>query len=227
MDGWETWVRGAVLSTVSDADRTKVEQLLDLLVLRSDKYNSSPLHLAVLMRRLEACQALLAAGADPNLGSDRKSPLHLASEMGQDDAAQMLLEAGADTDRLDRSLRTPLVRACEAGHGTVARKLLAAGANATAREPNIGSTCLQIAADKGHVRVVEALLEHGALHNLSLHTATDRYNQSPLWVAAGNGRTEVVDALLHGGADANQEAERGSTPLHSAALGGHAAAVKP
>ncbi|KAJ1481039.1 ankyrin repeat-containing domain protein, partial [Baffinella frigidus] len=196
-------------------------------VLRSDKFHSTPLHLSVLTRNLQVCEALLTAGADPNHGSKRKSPLHLASEMGQDDAVQMLLDAGADTEVLDRSDRTPLVRACDAGHGTVARKLLAAGANATEREPNIGSTCLQIAADKGHVMVVEALLEHGALHNLSLHTATDNSNQSPLWVAAGNGRTEVVDALLRGGADANQEADRGSTPLHSAARGGHEAAVKP
>ncbi|KAJ1495325.1 ankyrin repeat-containing domain protein [Baffinella frigidus] len=155
----EAAARRAILSVVPDADRDKVHQLLELFVLRNDKYNSSPLLLALSMRRLEVCRALLTAGADPNIGSRKQSPLHLAAERGQDDALQMLIDAGVDKEKADSHGCTPLMRACDMGHATVARTLLTAGAIARAREHTLQSTPLLLAATKGHIW---ALMEAGA-----------------------------------------------------------------
>ena len=192
----EVAVRRAILSVVPAADRNKVEQLLEFFILRSDKYDSSPLLLALSMGRLEVCRALLAEGADPNRGSRKQSPLHLAAERGQDDVVQMLLDqtfhAGADTEKTDSHGCTPLMRACDMNHEAVARTLLAAGANARARERTLRSTPLLLAATKGHVGVVEALLEHDA----SLTNDTDRYHQSPIYVASGEGHVAVVRAFI-------------------------------
>ena len=233
--------RRAILSVVPAADRHTVEQLLSLFVLRTDKYDSSPLHLAVSDieafgdTRLEVCQALLTAGADPNDGSRKQSPLHLATERGDDEAVRMLIDAGldppADQEKTDTHRCTPLLRACDTGHETVARTLIDAGANTDARECTLQSTPIHVAATKGHVGVVLALLQHGVLHNISLHNATDRHGQSPLYVAAGNDvfleeHEAVVRALIDVGADANQRTHAGSTPLHGAAYYGHASVVK-
>ena len=220
MDGSnETVARRAVLAALGpNADRHTVEQLLDLFVLRSNK--DSPLHLALSMRKLEACRALLAEGADPNVLSHGKSPVYVAAETGQDDALRMLFEAGADKE--PHHLAKPLFRACEMAHANVARTLLAEGATANARLRAPHSTLLLLAATSGHAGVVEALLEHGALH-----ATTDRWTQFPMYVAAGEGHVAVLRALIDADADVNQQTNALSTPLHSAAFGGHAPAVNP
>ena len=95
MDGsHKTMARRAVLTALGpNADCHTVEQLLDLFVLRGNK--DSPLHLALLMRKLEAWRKLLAEGAHPNILSQGKSPMYVAAETGQDDALRMLFDAGA------------------------------------------------------------------------------------------------------------------------------------
>jgi len=199
MDGSnETVARRAVLAALGpDADRHTVEQLLDLFVLRSNK--ASPLHLALSMRKLEACRALLVEGADPNILSQGKSPSYVAAETGQDDALRMLFAAGADKE--PHHLAKPLFRACEMAHDNVARTLLAEGAAANARDKRAPhSTLLLLAATSGHVGVVEALLEHGAPH-----ATTDDWDQFPMYVAAGMGHVVVLRALIDAGADVNQQ----------------------
>ncbi len=60
-----------------------------------------------------------------------------------------------------------------------------------------GATALALAADKGHAKVVKALLDHGAAVG-----ATDSfYNSTAIAWAAYNGQVEVVSLLLAAGAD--------------------------
>ena len=57
-------------------------------------------------------------------------------------------------------------------------------------------------------------------------TCNDRYGQTALHVAAAEGRVDFLRQLLKHGADPHAtNSERGHTPLHEAARGGHAAAV--
>ena len=67
-----------------------------------------------------------------------------------------------------------------------------------------------MAAQKGHVDVVTALLEHNADPNKAM---TDD-GATPLAVAAQKGHVDVVTVLLQHNADANKTAIDGATPLH-------------
>jgi RNA polymerase sigma factor (sigma-70 family) len=69
----------------------------------------TPLHLATLMRRLEAAERLLAAGADANAitGKSGQTALHLARQRGASDLADLLLARGASPDIRDGGGRTP------------------------------------------------------------------------------------------------------------------------
>ena len=80
----------------------------------------TPLHDAVLDQDIEVVEALLDAGADPNVrgGPLGVTPLHAAAENGNLELVGMLLAAGADPEaRL--SVETPLDFAERHGHSAV------------------------------------------------------------------------------------------------------------
>ena len=189
----ETSARRVLLSAVPDADRARVEQLLnELFVVRSDDVGSSPLHIAVFRKKTVTCRALLAANADPNEGSKNESPLHLAAATGQDDIVRMLLDARVGKEKKDRDGCTPLHRAVMfAGHVNIVHMLLAEGAEIDSRDDVDDRTPLFMAAAKGHVGVVKALLDKGACH-----TARDQYTESSMYVAADAGHEEVLKELI-------------------------------
>lgn len=75
---------------------------------------------------------------------------------------------------------------------------------------------LYLAAKKGHLEVVKALLAGGVDPN---QAATN--GDTPLFLAASKGHIEVVKALLAGGVDPNPVVTDGITPLLTAAQNGH------
>jgi len=75
---------------------------------------------------------------------------------------------------------------------------------------------LLVAASRGDVDAVRALLEQGADAD-----ATNEYGATPLILATVNGHADVVQALIEGGADAAlADTFYGRTPLQWATLGG-------
>ena len=95
-----------------------------------------------------------------------------------------------------------------------------------------GYTPLHIAAERGHVRVVEMLLEDFADRgDPEGVTLTDSDNSTPLWLAASEGHVRVVEMLLE--VDVPQYTDTGIewintggfTPLGIAAHRGHVAVV--
>lgn len=102
--------------------------------LRHDELGHAPYICAAHKGRIDACVALLAAGANVNaLSVDRtNSPLHSAAIAGHRDLCDVLLEAGADVQLLDLLRRTTLQAAAEAGHADVCACLLSAGASLSA-----------------------------------------------------------------------------------------------
>ncbi|MCW5554392.1 MAG: ankyrin repeat domain-containing protein [Verrucomicrobiae bacterium] len=152
-----------------------------------DNEGLTPLHVLVLSDSIfirEATEALLAAGADPNLRDEAgRTPL-LCSLAG----------------------KWPW-RAAEAS----LRQLVAAGANADAAD-NQGNTALHYLARMGHPSPMFFVPE-AASHFASLDVnATNRAGDTPLHVAARAGATDVFDWLRSRGARLDVTNAAGETP---------------
>jgi len=76
-----------------------------------------------------------------------------------------------------------------------------------------GWTPLQLASGKGHIEIVEFLLNHGADTELE-----NIHGERPLWLAAKFGRYETIKTLLEHGATVNNKDKHGRTALHDAAM---------
>jgi hypothetical protein len=100
------------------------------------------------------------------------------------------------------------------------KMLLKKGTNVDQANNN-GATPLFIAAQNGHLEVVEVLLEQRANVNQAKNVGA-----TPLYIAAQNGHLAVVKALLEKGANIDQACNTGATPLSGAAQNGHLAIVK-
>jgi ankyrin repeat protein len=80
---------------------------------------------------------------------------------------------------------------------------------------------LFIASQRGHLPVVQALLQGGAVVDKAMaHGAT------PLFLASGNGHVPVVQALLQAEADVSKAMDDGATPLFIASQEGHLPVVQ-
>lgn len=95
------------------------------------------------------------------------------------------------------------------------------GIDINARNP-AGGTALMIAAKRGHLPVVRALLNAGADPNIALHEVAYR----ALHTAAQEGFDQIVDELVQHGADVNAATQYGETALISAAYYGKTNTVK-
>lgn len=120
---------------------TAQDAVLELLTSRGadlnarDGNNLTPLHLAAVKGRVEACRILLDAGTDVNVtgftsrdGSAESTPLHLAAESGAREVVELLISRGANVNAVNNFQRTPLFWARKAGKTDVAELLAAHGA---------------------------------------------------------------------------------------------------
>ncbi len=193
-----------------------------------DEKGNTPLMLAALSGSVEAVDALLKAGADPN-EANKNGTTPLMWCPGDVRKVRLLLEHGAKAGTKTKDLHTALELASGIPSGFEAVKLLVekgADVNALNRgkvsplENAAGSNCLNIAA---------YLIAHGAEVN-----NVDIGGQTALIAAAGNGYdNEAIVRLLikHGakvGARSNESGPRvqngpiligGLTALHLAAVG--------
>ncbi len=164
----------------------------------------------------EVVDALLAAGADPNLEDSYGTALSQAASCGSEDTVSLLLHAGADPNLKDRSGIGPLAKAAGFGHAAVVQLLIGAGAEINPSTDSVNP--LAAAAGGGHVEVVQALLEAGA----------DLTRTPCIMIEAASGyeprfRT-VMEILLERGAKINCQAD--TTALIEAARAGVPASVE-
>ncbi|KAK5653624.1 hypothetical protein OQA88_8654 [Cercophora sp. LCS_1] len=133
-------------------------------------------------------------------------------------AARVLLRAGANLEALNDDGRTPLHLAARLGNG-IAQLLIESGAspNVSDRE---GNTPLHLAVEGGNLRVVEALLSHGA--DVKTVTKTGR---TPIHMTHGvyhyEGFNTILSRLVDAGSDINHADNNGNTPLHLAFMESH------
>ncbi len=123
-------VRAKVLcDAIKDGDIKVVKSLLEHGEQANsvDKLGRSALFLAVDRQNLEVVQALLAAGADPNVGDIR--PLMLAASYGSDPIVRVLIKSGATVNALSPHGETALFFAVHYEHLDAVRTLICAGAS--------------------------------------------------------------------------------------------------
>ena len=104
-------------------------------------------------------------------------------------------------------------------HGQVAlvNSLIDAGASTMLLTSN-GSSCLHLASQRGHVDVVELLLENLTDSDINLKNSCGK---TALFLAVLRNHLNVVKALVERGANVGIKEENGWSPLHVASAKGY------
>jgi uncharacterized protein len=183
--------------------------MVKLLLEEKYKLNLQPellwscLRKALVSRQVETSRAILQhhfptlAWHDWNrLG---KEMLWLSASIGLDEVVGYLLDYGVNVDE-PNGFMTPLTLAARGGYVSTVRLLLARGASreeqyASPNDPFIA------AAELGHTKVLEALLENGMDPNGS-------YRRRAFGVAAGYGQLEVNKLMVEHGFDLHSDYAR-------------------
>jgi ankyrin repeat protein len=142
-----------------------------------------------------------------------------AIKRNQDDEVRSLLKRGVDPNTVDEERGdTGLIIAVREESTNVFNLLLQArDMKLDARSRN-GDTALMLAAYKGNMAAVRALLDKGAEANQTGWTA--------LHYAAASGHNDIVQLLLDRYAYIDAESPNQTTPIMMAARGGHILTVK-
>ncbi|XP_037953086.1 transient receptor potential cation channel subfamily A member 1 [Teleopsis dalmanni] len=143
------------------------------------------------------------------------SPLHYASRDGHIRSLENLIRLGACINLKNNNNESPLHFAARYGRYNTVRQLLDSekGSFIINESDGVGMTPLHIASQQGHTRVVQLLLNRGAL----LHR--DHNGRNPLQLAAMSGYTQTIE-LLHSVHShlLDQVDKDGNTALHLATM---------
>uniref|UniRef100_A0A7N6FAQ2 SOCS box domain-containing protein n=1 Tax=Anabas testudineus TaxID=64144 RepID=A0A7N6FAQ2_ANATE len=177
----------------------------------------TPLFLAVVHGLRENATFLLQNGCSPDLQNDEQdSPLVAAILNDQYDLATLLLRYSANVDQTGPLSRTALHECAFLGLENFVHLLLESGANPNACDIK-KKTPLALAAQNGHLKVVEVLLQKGTIPSES---------GTILFEAAASGNPDIISLLLEHGADPNQPLYSGHLPIHRVAYHGHRLALE-
>jgi ankyrin repeat protein len=173
-----------------------------------DRDGLTPLCIASKNGHTGAAEELVFSGAEVNhKTNDGSTPLFLACRHGHTAIVELLLASGADHS-VTALNGTSLLAACANGHFDVVVALLTGGAL-----PNVPSTeasvqPLHVAAVKGEIKIVEALLANGA--DIS---AVDACGRNAQYFAAENGHQEITDILDRARANQQLPKDADKTPV--------------
>jgi ankyrin repeat protein len=183
---------------------------------------ATPLMCACSGGHVECVQHLLEVGADFNVVDvSNSTALHHAVVGGNAEIAKLLIELDADSQRANNDGMSILMVAVAHGHAAIVDLLLSSlrppfEEYTTHGQENVTdaqSRCaeespLHIACRAGDLKIVHALLDHGARIDAENHL-----RQTSLHLAVANGRSDVVRVLLARNAQVNTSDEAGNYPL--------------
>ncbi|KAI8156328.1 putative ankyrin repeat protein [Colletotrichum sp. SAR 10_70] len=213
-----------------------------------------PIHMAAHKNRVEILHLLFKSDSpiDP-LTEHGETPLTIAMHLGCYEAAQFLIEIGANVDHAAPGAERIICQSLKAGNTRIAMALVRGGADLTTplrRETSMtpihqaahlgqndviatmikagvdldtrtwpGYTPLFFAAEAGHVATVRLLLAGGA-------HLRERSKSCGNLLFVSTAHPAMMKFLIELGLDPNERDHHGATPLHYAALNGHATTVK-
>ncbi|KAF7713452.1 Uncharacterized protein PECH_001310 [Penicillium ucsense] len=168
--------------------------------------DENPLFLACTGGFDDVVSLLLDHGVSVELqNSSFETPLYCASKNGHLHTVTLLIKRGATINHSSpRSLHSSLLAAAEQGKPEVARFLIRNGADVNACDRS-GFSPLTKSAQRGHLSIVQLLLEAGA--------EFDGSGSSPLIEACAHDHTQVVRFLLRNGANVDVFDQSGFSPL--------------
>lgn len=168
---------------------------------------------------LTTAQALLAAGANPNVLDGRGSTiLHKAAWPSAAKLTPLLLENDAAVSARDSEGKLPLHWAAAVGKTSIVNALLERMAEGGVDETDHceGATALIRAVQKGSFPLVRCLTEKWKANSL----LQDQSGNEAFYYACAYGHILIATYLLGLGADINKGNNDGNTPLHVAAKWG-------
>ena len=173
----------------------------------------TPLDEAVMSNKMESCRFLLQyVLADSTNNDNGRTALFAAAELGFLDICKCLVEHGADPDMEDIDGMTPLFVAVRNGQMDIVEYFLQYCNVDCQCWDNCKKTPLHHAASKGHLKIVQLLLESGVSAN-----PIDKKGWSPLMAAVNGGHLAVVKEMLNiSSVDINQVSFDGMSPLSMA-----------
>jgi ankyrin repeat protein len=217
--------------TVEEGDEGEVAKWLDAnprLLEETNDEGNRPLAMAASRGHLGVVTLLFQRGANVDAANlTGKTALHRAASKGQEGVVTFLLRQGAQANSRNDVGKTPLILASVKGSVGVVRVLLQhVGGEALQETDDKGRTALHWVAYRGHEAVATLLLDQGAKA-----TSRGASGETPFMLACQEGHLAVVGLFLrHVGANIGGQAlhhtdDKGTTPLHLAALRGHAELV--
>ena len=163
-----------------------------------------PLLICCIHGHLELARMLLEANGSGHLpeplevdSKDHRglSPLNCAAIKGDLEMCKLLVQVGnASIDGPSPKGCTPLLYAARGGYAECVRFLLSKGASPMLQD-NAGGTVLHHAIEKGHIDVLEVLLEHG-IDIYSAIEIPDNAGRTPIFEAIDNHDTPDILLLL-------------------------------
>jgi len=186
----------------------------------SNRYDLTPLALAIELDDADMVELLLDAGADPATVDAAGEPLIFAAiRNGSLEIARRLLAAGVDVDATDASYaQTALMVAARERQTDIVALLIDSGADVNRQTPAGEAPRTRLPAEnagsKGEGIIRGGWPEHGM-------RAPIPGAKTPLLYAARQGSPEIVRLLLDAGADIEQADANGTTPLLTAIINDH------
>ena len=183
-----------------------------------DNYWLTSLHRAALGGDLEILQYFIENGSDIfSKTKDGHNCLHLAAQNGNLKICRAFLQNyNFDIHARDDFGWTVLHRAALSGDLELFQYLIENEADIFSKTKS-GQTCLQKAADKGHLNICKLLLQN---YNFDIH-ARDDYGWTALHSAAMSGNLELLQYFIGNGSDIFGKVTAGQSCFHIAAEEGH------
>ncbi|XP_071818880.1 transient receptor potential cation channel subfamily A member 1 homolog isoform X3 [Apostichopus japonicus] len=194
-------------------DHKGAKELID----KSDRYDSTALHVASEKGFLAIIKLLLESGADVDAkNEDELTPLHMAAQNGHVNCILEFVKRDESTvNDEDEFSNTPLHLAALEGHSKAVDCLIGAGADIQARNQSLW-TPLDCAASRGWVKSARVLLDADCPVD-----PTDKAKVTPLHLASMNGHVEMVKLLLKSQADVSLKDASNRNCLDYAIENGH------